>query len=155
MAMTYEIWAGLVLLFGLGWIVISDIRSFRVPDSVSLPLIAAGLAVAPWAAVGWQSAWAGALVGYLVLTAVSVGFERLRGYEGLGRGDAKLLAVGGAWCGLPALPVIVLIAAVSGLLFAGWRRLVTGQVPRVLPFAPFLGGAIIAVWLGGLVSVSA
>ncbi len=152
---TYEIWTGLLLLAGLILIVISDIRAFRVPDSVSFPLILTGLIVSVWSPIGWVASLVGALIGYAIFAGTSKAFERLRGYEGLGLGDAKLLAVGGAWCGAQALPVIVLIAALSGLLFAGWRRLVAGQTPRVLPFAPFLGTAIAAVYLNSVVLVSA
>jgi len=45
-------------------------------------------------------------------------FKTLRGKDGLGRGDAKLLAAGGAWCGWMGLPFIVLIASGFGLLAA-------------------------------------
>lgn len=153
--MIYEIWAAPILFLGLGAIILKDIQSYRIPDSITIPLILAGLFLSFWSSVGWVNAMAGAVGGFAVLTLLSHGFERLKGYEGLGQGDAKLLAVGGAWCGGLALPMIVLIASLSGLLFAGWRRLATGAAPRVLPFAPFLGGAIGAVYLYRVVSLSA
>lgn len=141
------IWGAAVLLPALIWITISDIREFRIPDRLSLPLIGAGLAVAPFSAVGIWQGLLGAVLGYACFVIAAALFRRARGVEGLGRGDAKLLAAGGAWCGIAGLPLIVLIASVSGLVFALIARLRTGRLPRILPFAPFLAGAIAAVFL--------
>jgi prepilin signal peptidase PulO-like enzyme (type II secretory pathway) len=54
---------------------------------------------------------------------LAAGYRALRGREGLGGGDAKLLAAGGAWLGWPALPAIMFGAAVLGLAEVLMRRL--------------------------------
>ena len=136
-------------LLTLAWI---DLRRWILPDVLTLPLILAGLL----AAVGFDpDALAeralGAALGYLALRLVAWAYVCLRGREGLGRGDTKLLAAGGAWLGAMALPQVILVAAVSALLAAAALRL-SGTPLRAhsaLPFGPFLALAIWALWLFG------
>jgi leader peptidase (prepilin peptidase) / N-methyltransferase len=75
----------------------------------------------------------------------------LRRREGLGGGDAKLLAAAGAWVGAFALPQVILLAALSALVAAGILRLagirLTAQ--SALPFGPFLALATWVLWLCG------
>ncbi len=113
------LWADCVLgwtLLALGWI---DWTHLRLPDALSLPLLLAGLtatALLDSAAVT-DHAWA-AIAGYGSLRLLATGYRRLRGREGLGGGDAKLLAASGAWVGLSGLGPVLLIAAVAGLVAA-------------------------------------
>jgi len=65
----------------------------------------------------------GAALGYSVFVAIAFAFKKLRGVDGLGRGDAKLLAAGGAWVTWSGLPQIVLIASLLGIAFALAARL--------------------------------
>ena len=84
----------------------------------------------------------GAIAGYLVLWCVYWVFRLVRGVEGMGYGDFKLLAALGAWLGWAALPQIVLIAAVTGAvvgLIATWIGRMRFEEP--LPFGPFLAPA--------------
>lgn len=143
------IW-GIVLLpalVALAWI---DIRTLRLPDPLTLPLIGAGL-VQSWYFTGdvWH-ALTGAAAGYLFFLVIEKGYRALRGQDGLGRGDAKLLAAGGAWCGWLGLPWIVLIASGSGLAFAGALTLLGRRPAGMMPFGPFLALGIALVWLGQL-----
>ena len=91
-----------------------------------------------------------ALLGYGSFAIIAVGYHRLRGYAGLGMGDAKLMGVAGAWLGLAVLPWIVFLAATAGLLFAGARLLAGQAIARstVMSFGPFLAFAIwvIRLW---------
>ena len=73
------------------------------------------------------------------------------GRDGLGVGDAKLLAAAGSWLGLGALPLVVLLAALVGLAFAGIAA-ATGRAmlaTSTLPFGAFLAASIWLVWLYG------
>ena len=115
-----------------------DAETGYLPDALTGPatwtalLTAAfGLGAPPVAAI------TGAAAGYLAFRGVSGAYEAARGREGLGRGDAKLLAAGGAWLGPLALPVVVFAAALAGLSFA----LATGrrEASSELRFGPFLG----------------
>ena len=93
-----------------------DIREFRLPNVLTFPLIALGL-IHSYLASELMAALIGASLGYLAFVGIAYAFKRLRGVDGLGRGDAKLLAAGGAWVGWMGLPHIVIIA--SSLAIAG------------------------------------
>jgi len=128
-----------------------DIDTHLLPDSLTLPLLWAGLIVnfdGMFASL--HDAVAGAIAGYLVLWVVHWLFKLVRGVEGMGYGDFKLLAALGAWLGWAALPQIVLIAAVAGAvvgLAATWRGRMRFEEP--LPFGPFLAaGGAITLFLG-------
>jgi leader peptidase (prepilin peptidase)/N-methyltransferase len=136
-------------LLALGWI---DIRRWLLPDALTLPLIIAGLAAA--AAFDREQLAGralGAALGYISLRAIALLYRGLRGHEGLGHGDAKLLAASGAWVGVMALPQVVLGAAVSALFAAACLRLfgVPLGAGSALPFGPFLALATWLIWLLG------
>ncbi|MBI1263553.1 MAG: hypothetical protein GC187_02325 [Alphaproteobacteria bacterium] len=142
--------SGAVLLVGLIALSVIDIRTFRLPDWLTLPMIPAGWLSAVW--LGEPVSWhvAGAAIGYASFVAIELAYRALRGRDGLGRGDAKLLAVGGAWCGALLLPVIILVASLAGLAWALAlhliaRRRVTAR--SAIAFGPFLAGGIAAAWL--------
>jgi leader peptidase (prepilin peptidase) / N-methyltransferase len=136
-------------LLALGWI---DIRRWLLPDVLTLPLVIAGLAVAaafdPEQLTGRAL---GAAIGYLGLRAVALAYRAVRGREGLGHGDAKLLAASGAWVGAMALPQVVLGAAVSALIAAAGLRFagVKLSARSALPFGPFLALVTWLIWLFG------
>ena len=137
------------LMLALIALAVIDARSFRLPDIITLPLIAAGL-IASWLLQRDLMMHAlGAALGYAGLVAIEKAYERWRGRPGLGRGDAKLLAAGGAWCGALALPLILLAASTAGLVFAlTLTRL--GRPIRAdtaLAFGPFLAMAIALTWV--------
>jgi leader peptidase (prepilin peptidase)/N-methyltransferase len=128
-----------------------DIDTHLLPDSMTLPLLWAGLIVnfnGMFASL--HDAVLGAIFGYLVLWVVHWLFRLVRGIEGMGYGDFKLLAALGAWLGWAALPQIVLIAAVTGAvigLAATWRGRMRFEEP--LPFGPFLAaGGALTLFLG-------
>ncbi|WP_153099336.1 prepilin peptidase [Paraburkholderia hayleyella] len=120
-----------------------DIDTHLLPDSMTLPLLWAGLIVnfnGTFASL--PDAVLGAIAGYLVLWCVHWLFRLVRGIEGMGYGDFKLLAALGAWLGWAALPQIVLLAAVAGaatgLAATGIGRM---RFEEPLPFGPFLATA--------------
>ena len=136
-------------LLALGW---TDLRFWILPDLLTLPLIVAGLAAAmALAPDSLLDRALGAAFGYLVLRALAALYRRLRGRDGLGGGDAKLLAASGAWVGIGALPQVVLAAALAGLFAAGLLRLagVRLRASSALPFGPFIAAASWAIWLFG------
>jgi len=137
-------------LLTLGWI---DLRRWLLPDILTLPLVLAGLAAAvAFDPAGLTQRALGAALGYMSLAAVAVLYRKLRGREGLGRGDTKLLAASGAWVGAAALPQVVLVAALAALLAAAGLRLTGVRLGArsAMPFGPFLALATWVVWLAGL-----
>ena len=94
---------------GLLWTLIAltfiDLDTQLLPDDITLPLLWAGLIVNLFGTfVRSASAVIGAVAGYLVLWIVYWAFKLIRGKEGMGYGDFKLLAALGAWLGWKVLP---------------------------------------------------
>ena len=151
------LWASCALGWALLALSLIDLRCYRLPDFLTLPTLVAGLAVA---ASAWPAAFTdhllGAVLGYAMLAAIAWLYRRLRGREGLGMGDAKLLAAGGAWLSWQALPSVVLVAAVLALAvvlgLAVLRRSPVSAATRI-PFGPYLAAAIWLVWLYGPIAV--
>jgi leader peptidase (prepilin peptidase)/N-methyltransferase len=145
-------WVDAVLgwwLLALGWI---DLRRWLLPDELTLSLVPVGLAAAWWfAPEELRDRVAGAACGYLGLWVVAWAYRRLRGRDGLGMGDAKLLAAGGAWVGASGLPSVVFGAAVAALAAAAIMAVAGTRLDRysALPFGAFLAPAIWLVWLFG------
>lgn len=140
-------------LLTLGWI---DLRRWLLPDALTLPLIIAGLAAAAFLDTEQLTDRAlGAALGYLVLRAIALIYRALRHREGLGEGDAKLLAAAGAWVGASALPQVILGAAASALLGAAGIRLAGVRLGAgsALPFGPFLALSTWLIWLFGPVLI--
>jgi len=141
----------IVILFGLALFCIltilswTDIKSYRLPDKLTLPLMGLGLMQGYLEDV-FSERVLGMALGYLVFVGIEFGFKILRGKDGLGRGDAKLLATGGAWCGWAALPFIVLIASGFGLLAALMPSVRKSTDTGRIPFGPFLAFGIFTVW---------
>lgn len=144
LAFTFGLAATLIVLSRI------DLQTYRLPDSFTLPLIGAGIFYAVFFG-NFKTAFLGALIGYLGFVALEIGYKALRGHAGLGRGDAKLLAAGGAWCGAMGLPFIVLIASASGLAYSFLQsRDQSDKSKNVLQsrlaFGPHLSSGIFLVW---------
>lgn len=140
----------LLLAWMLLVLALIDLRTQWLPDALTLPLLWGGLLVnLTGVLTPLPDAVAGAVTGYLVLAGVNLAYRTLRGRNGIGGGDAKLLAALGAWLGWQALPDLLLLASVSGILWAIamiCRRRLQADTP--FPFGPFLAGAgVAALWL--------
>lgn len=143
-------WAGAALAIVLAWSAMIDIDRYRLPDLLTLPMIAGGLlycamiepAAAPHHLIG-------AAAGYLCLVLVAELYRLVRKRDGLGRGDAKLMAAAGAWLGWKALPFVVLGASVGALVVVVVMAAIQGRpaLARPLPFGPFIALAFWAAWL--------
>lgn len=141
---------------GLGWVLLTlaviDFRSFLLPDQLTLPLIAAGVLVA-WLnhPATLSDHVAGAVIGLIGFLAVGLLYRRMRSREGLGMGDAKLLAAAGSWVAWQGLPSVVLYGAVSGLALVLGRSLMGHRLSAAepIPFGPHLCLGAWLVWLYG------
>lgn len=133
-------------LLALGWL---DALHLWLPDALTWPLLFAGLgATALLDPSALPDHALAAALGYGLLRAVALVFVRLRGREGLGAGDAKLLAAIGAWGGVGVLGPAILLAAGLGLGMAAVLALRGRAMAEVeLPFGAFLAAAFWALWL--------
>ncbi|MCR5881087.1 A24 family peptidase [Phenylobacterium sp. J367] len=143
---------GALLAWQLLLLAALDAEHFWLPRLLTGPLIASGLLVS--AARGMETLIAaaiGAVAGFAALSLLAWAYRRLRGREGLGGGDAWLLAGGGAWIGWMALPGALIYAAAGGLLAVGVAAAL-GRRPKAtqpLPFGVALAVGIWIVWLHG------
>ena len=139
-------WAG-ALAVAFTWTLIAltfiDADTTLLPDSLTLPLLWAGLLANVWGTFApLQDAVLGAAGGYLALWSIFWLFKLVTGKEGMGYGDFKLLAALGAWMGWKMLLPIILISSVVGaivgiVLIALARR--GREIP--IPFGPYLAAA--------------
>jgi leader peptidase (prepilin peptidase)/N-methyltransferase len=131
-----------------------DMRTGLLPDALTLPLLGLGIASAGladgghrWAALTGDAA-AGAILGWACPWLLMAIFKRIRGRDGMGGGDLKLLAALGAWLGWQGLPAALLLACVGGLLWAMWAQ--RSLLPAgSYPFGPFLAAGGAYVFLAG------
>ncbi|HHL43626.1 MAG TPA: prepilin peptidase [Hellea balneolensis] len=133
-----------VTLCVLSWI---DLKTFRLPDVLTLPLTGLGILVNGLLWGHWLPAVIGALAGYIFFLAIELSFKKIRGQDGLGRGDAKLLAAGGAWCTWSALPYIILMASVLGIIAAIFSGKMKTPTMSHIAFGPYLAIGIFTVWV--------
>jgi leader peptidase (prepilin peptidase)/N-methyltransferase len=140
------------LLFACAMIVlfVIDLQHRILPNVITLPGIVIGLLFSFFLPPGWRSSLIGVLAGGGVLFAIAEAYYRLRGYEGLGMGDVKMLAMIGAFLGWPLMIVTLVLSSFSGSL-VGVGLLVSrrGDMKAALPFGTFLAvGALVAAVAG-------
>ena len=120
-----------------------DADTQLLPDQLTLPLmwggivfhLAAYLLQADWGITTLVDSLLGAIVGYMSLWSIFQLFKLVTGKEGMGYGDFKLLAALGAWLGISVLPIIIIMSAVVGLIFALIMKVAKNQP---MPFGPYL-----------------
>lgn len=123
-----------------------DLEHQILPNVITLPGVAIGLAASLFVDPGWRSALIGTLVGGGLLWVVSEAYFRIRGVDGLGFGDVKMLAMIGAFLGWQLTIVTLFGASLAGAalglaLIASGR----GTLQLKLPFGSFLAvGAVLA-----------
>ena len=130
------------------WIAIAlafiDLDTRLLPDALTLSLLWLGLAVnIDGSFIDLASAVIGAIAGYLFLWCVYWAFKLLTRKEGMGYGDFKLLGALGAWFGWKALPMLVLISSLVGVIVGG-SYLLLKRSREPIPFGPYLA---IAGWV--------
>lgn len=162
--LTAVLFALCVWKFGFGWqgfgaLVLTgflialagiDLRTQLLPDSLTLPLMWMGLiASLDNLYMPAKPALLGAVIGYASLWSVWWLFKQLTGKEGMGRGDFKLLAALGAWCGLlGVLPTILLSSLVGAVIGSIWLGIKGRDRATPIPFGPYLAiaGWIVFMW---------
>lgn len=156
-----------VLCFLLLGLAVMDAETMRLPDAFTLPGILLGVvysavlraegAVYPRAlaemAMGAALAIIWALLAGLLLLGVRWAYFLLRGAEGMGVGDAKLLAMIAAWMGpVPTVLTLflgVLAAAIWGLAWVVASRGRRSSTTTRLPLGAFLCAAAMYVLFAG------
>ncbi|MDR3641440.1 MAG: prepilin peptidase [Humidesulfovibrio sp.] len=141
-----------------------DLETYLLPDVLTLPgavaaFLCSALLPPHWTlGIGWEMALYGALAGGGGLWLISELYRRVRGVDGLGLGDAKLMLLFGALLGPAAVPVILFAGACLALpagLLAMRRNAAEGGegseggLHTRLPFGPFLCAGALGFLLAG------
>ncbi len=136
--------SALLVLFAI------DLRHRILPNVITLPGIAAGFAASWFLPPGWSSSLIGIVGGGGILLAIAEVYYRVRGQEGLGMGDVKMLAMIGAFLGWPLMVLTLGLASFAGSI-AGVTLIAAGRgsLQAALPFGTFLAfGALVAAAAG-------
>jgi len=166
-ALKWAVFAALLVV-----LTITDLRERILPDEVNFFGLGAGLlfsfftvpldGTALWIATRWfdfppprmalsfADAVLGAVAGSGLLWLVAEGYFRIRGREGMGLGDVKMMAAVGAFLGLKRTMMTVLAGSLLGSVI-GILLISISKKGRdyELPFGTFLGaGALLVVFFG-------
>ena len=144
LAATAFLWTLLALTF-------IDFDTQLLPDDLTLPLLWGGLLANTFGLFApLRDAVIGAIAGYLALWSIYWLFKLIRGKEGMGYGDFKLLAALGAWLGWKVLPLIILGSSVVGAAIGITLVVIKGRDHNVpLAFGPYLAIAgMLALFFG-------
>lgn len=129
---------------GLVLLALVDYQTKLLPDVLTIPLLWLGLLLQLFpgtASIGLEMAVIGAVMGYLPLWLLAQAYRLIRGREGLGLGDLKLLATMGAWSGPWLLPQVIFAAALCAILWFLMQRFQCRRASLVHeehPFGPWL-----------------
>lgn len=138
-----ELAPALLLTWGLIALAGIDLHHHLLPDDITLPMLWLGLGLSLFGIFSTPGdSIIGAMAGYLSLWSLYHLFRLLTGKEGMGYGDFKLFALFGAWFGWQALPLVLILSALSGSVVGIallMSRRITREVP--IPFGPYLAGA--------------
>ena len=150
--LAFSEWVQIFLILVLLYLAYFDLRTFRLPDIITLPLIFTGLlfnSLSNQGFASFQDSIIGTILGYTGLWLLNALYRALKKQNGIGMGDAKLLAALGGWLGWQPLPGILLTASLTGLIggiiWLVWNK----QNHRAaFPFGPFLAiaGIIELLW---------
>jgi len=147
-----------IFLLALLTLAVIDLETRLLPDRITLPLAALGLAIAG-AGYGPSSgaALAGAALGYGLLTGLNQLARLTMGQDGMGGGDAKLAAALGAWLGPAPLIWALLLAFAGGAIFGVLLRAIGGGKAATAADGAPAGSIAFGPWLavGGAVAAGA
>ncbi|VVD91429.1 type IV pilus prepilin peptidase PilD [Pandoraea capi] len=128
-----------------------DMDTRLLPDWLTLPLLWSGLLCSVMhVTLPVDEAVLGAALGYGVMWTTAAVYRALTQHDGLGGGDAKLVAACGAWLGWIGVPLMLAFGAVAATLAFAVFGMVRGRALREpLPFGPWLVLGALASLLWG------
>ncbi|HKY22293.1 MAG TPA: prepilin peptidase [Vicinamibacterales bacterium] len=127
-----------------------DLEHRILPDRITLPGIVLGFLLSFFLPPGWLSSAIGIVVGGGSLWLMGEAYFRIRGEEGMGFGDVKMLAMIGAFLGWKlTLLTLILSSFIGSIVGVGMIALKRGDMKYALPFGTFLAVAALVAAAAG------
>jgi leader peptidase (prepilin peptidase)/N-methyltransferase len=122
-----------------------DLKHYIIPNELTFPLMAIGFlksfdpnlnqTIFP----NYINSLIGGLVGYSIIWLIIFIYKKIRNKEGMGLGDAKLLAVIGFWFGWLSIPFTIFISSVVALILVIPSILKKSKgMASQIPFGPYI-----------------
>ena len=136
----------LLIILSLGFIIIFfiDLKHFIIPDVITFPLMALGFIKSfipnldplfPY----YVLSLIGGIFGYGIIWGIIFFYKQVKKKEGMGLGDAKLLAVIGFWFGLDAVPFIIFLSSTIALISVAPDLIKKSKkMSTEIPFGPYI-----------------
>ena len=133
-----------------------DMEKMIIPDIISLTGVVFGFLFSSLEFLpdmNWKSSAGGVLLGATILYIPAYLYKLIKGADGLGGGDVKLMAMVGAFTGVEGTIFTLFVASFTGclvgLIGALYRRISSDSL---IPFGPFISSAaILYVLLGKII----
>ena len=135
----------LIILF-LSFIIIFfiDLKHYIIPDVLTFPMMALGFfksfdpnlsPIFP----NYINSLLGGIIGYGIIWLLIIFYKKIRNKEGMGLGDAKLLAVIGFWFGWISIPFVIFLSSVTALIIVTPDLLKKSKkLTSEIPFGPYI-----------------
>ena len=136
----------LLIILSLGFIIIFfiDLKHFIIPDVITFPLMALGFIKSfipnldplfPY----YVLSLIGGIFGYGIIWGIIFFYKQVKKKEGMGLGDAKLLAVIGFWFGLDAVPFVIFLSSTIALISVAPDLIKKSKkMSTQIPFGPYI-----------------
>ncbi len=136
----------LLIILSLAFIIIFfiDLKHFIIPDVITYPMMVIGFLksfdpnlneIFP----NYIFSLIGGIFGYGIIWSIIYFYKQVKKKDGMGLGDAKLLAVIGFWFGLDAIPFIIFLSSTTALLSVVPDLIKkTKKLSTQIPFGPFI-----------------
>ena len=136
----------LLIILSLGFIIIFfiDLKHFIITDVITFPLMALGFIKSfipnldplfPY----YVLSLIGGVFGYGIIWGIIFFYKQVKKKEGMGLGDAKLLAVIGFWFGLDAVPFIIFLSSTIALISVAPDLIKKSKkMSTQIPFGPYI-----------------
>ncbi len=135
----------LIILF-LSFLIIFfiDLKHYIIPDVLTFPMMALGFfksfdpnlsPIFP----NYINSLLGGIIGYGIIWLLIIFYKKIRNKEGMGLGDAKLLAVIGFWFGWISIPFVIFLSSVTALIIVIPDLLKKSKkLSSQIPFGPYI-----------------
>ena len=137
----------LLIILSIFFIIIFfiDLKHYIIPNEITFPLMLIGFvksfdpnlnqSLFP----NYINSLIGGLFGYAIIWLIIFFYKTLRNKEGMGLGDAKLIAVVGFWFGWFSIPFTIFISSVVALVYSIPSLMNKSRdLSTQIPFGPFI-----------------